>query len=367
MRRTRSRGFRLLGRDAWDGGEVKELTPSRATQMLRIFTETTKGLVPAPETATGAYLKDDGTWDTPAGGGGGDTVTVNGAGVTDADLDDATPAAPAGDLNVKWQTSGSGPANISAYVDVSVLEPLVTLGNLAGTIATAKIADAAVTLAKLADLATQRLIGRNTAGTGVPESVTITQVLDWIGSTHGNLFYRASGGWVALAPASWAGHVLSSGGSGADLSWVPGWTYVVLGSDESNTTTTPVTTALAFTPAASATYRVEVHGFAETSTAGIGVQLGWSVPTGLTRWCGTTRIPGPLANQEYVRGHNATDNAVNAAAGHVGNDLLFVGEMMITTGGSPSGNVAVTLKHETGAVGTVYLRAGSVLRYMRVA
>lgn len=35
------------------------------------FSETVDGLVPAPATATGKYLKDDGTWDTPAGGGGG--------------------------------------------------------------------------------------------------------------------------------------------------------------------------------------------------------------------------------------------------------------------------------------------------------
>jgi hypothetical protein len=65
------RGFRLFGRDTFEAGEVQELTPGRVTRMLSLFTETIKGLVPPPGTATGLYLKDDGTWDTPAGGGSG--------------------------------------------------------------------------------------------------------------------------------------------------------------------------------------------------------------------------------------------------------------------------------------------------------
>jgi len=69
-------------------------------------------------------------------GGGGDNVSVNGTAATDVDLDDATPAAPAGDLNVKWQKDTSAPDNVSAYVDVSVLEPLVDHDNLNGGTAT---------------------------------------------------------------------------------------------------------------------------------------------------------------------------------------------------------------------------------------
>ncbi len=43
----------------------------------------------------------------------------------------------------------------------------------------ATIANNAVTFAKMQDIATQTAIGRNTAGTGDPESVTISQMLDW--------------------------------------------------------------------------------------------------------------------------------------------------------------------------------------------
>jgi hypothetical protein len=44
----------------------------------------------------------------------------------------------------------------------------------AGAVGTPEIADAAVTLAKMANLATDTLIGRATAGTGAPEAITLT-------------------------------------------------------------------------------------------------------------------------------------------------------------------------------------------------
>jgi hypothetical protein len=53
------------------------------------------------------------------GGGGGDNISVNGAAAADADFDDSTPAAPAGEVNVKWQKDGSTPNNISASVQAT--------------------------------------------------------------------------------------------------------------------------------------------------------------------------------------------------------------------------------------------------------
>lgn len=60
------------------------------------------------------------------GGAGGDNITVNTVAVVDLDFDDATPAAPAGDLNIKWQENAASPAKLSGYIDVSALEPLVS-------------------------------------------------------------------------------------------------------------------------------------------------------------------------------------------------------------------------------------------------
>lgn len=56
-----------------------------------------------------------------AGGGGGDSITLNDAAftATDADFDDDLPAAPANSVNVKWQGSGSGPSNISANIPLN--------------------------------------------------------------------------------------------------------------------------------------------------------------------------------------------------------------------------------------------------------
>lgn len=80
------------------------------------------------------------------------------------------------------------------------------------------IADDAVTFAKMQEIATQRVIGRNTAGTGNPEEVTASQVLDWVGSTRGAVLYRGAGGWAILAPGT-SGYALVSNGAGADPSY----------------------------------------------------------------------------------------------------------------------------------------------------
>jgi hypothetical protein len=67
-----------------------------------------------PEQITlGSNLSMSGTT-LNATGGGGDSITVNGVAVVDADFDDATPSAPASSLNVRFQKDASSPANISA-------------------------------------------------------------------------------------------------------------------------------------------------------------------------------------------------------------------------------------------------------------
>ena len=86
--------------------------------------------------------------------------------------------------------------------------------------ATWTIDNGAITLAKQANLAAQTLIGRNTAGSGVPEALTLSQLLDWSSSTQGSILYRGASGWVALGPGT-TGQVLQSGGPAANVSWAP--------------------------------------------------------------------------------------------------------------------------------------------------
>ena len=71
--------------------------------------------------------------DLTAGATSGDVITVNGSSVSDADFDNSTPSAPAAAQNVTWQTSGAGPADISAYFTAEQIEDLISARLLGGT------------------------------------------------------------------------------------------------------------------------------------------------------------------------------------------------------------------------------------------
>lgn len=111
----------VLGRSTAGTGSIEALTGTQATALLDVFGTAVKGLAPASGGGTTNFLRADGTWAAPAGGSGGDSITVNGSAVTDANFNATTPAAISGSANVTWQTSGSGPAQISSYLDLANL------------------------------------------------------------------------------------------------------------------------------------------------------------------------------------------------------------------------------------------------------
>ena len=81
------------------------------------------------------------------------------------------------------------------------------------------IAANAVTNAKAAQIATQRLKGRNTAATGNVEDITVSTALDWIGGTaQGSVLYRDAAGWGLLAPGA-SGQFLKTQGAAANPIW----------------------------------------------------------------------------------------------------------------------------------------------------
>lgn len=88
------------------------------------------------------------------------------------------------------------------------------------TVATAEIADDAVTYAKLQNVsATSRVLGRKTAGSGDAEECTLSEVLDFIGSAaQGDILHRGASGWARL-PAGTNGYFLQTQGAGADPQW----------------------------------------------------------------------------------------------------------------------------------------------------
>ena len=96
------------------------------------------------------------------------------------------------------------------------------LGSLAvkNTVGTGDIDNASVTYADIQDIsATSRVLGRQTAGAGSTEELTLTQLLDFVGSAaQGDVLYRGASAWTRLA-AGTSGQLLSTGGVGANPSW----------------------------------------------------------------------------------------------------------------------------------------------------
>jgi hypothetical protein len=113
-----------------------------AVASLNVFTDTLKGITPASGGGTSNFLRADGTWATPPGGGGG----------------------------------GGGPVSDADYGDITV----------SGTGTVWTIDNNAVTLAKMADMATASLIYRKTAGTGDPEVQTLATLKTDLGLTGTN-------------------------------------------------------------------------------------------------------------------------------------------------------------------------------------
>ena len=124
----------------------------------------------------------------------------------------SAPATGTNNIFVRWTNSiAIGVPNDGSVLTSSIQDLAVT---------TAKIANAAITYAKMQNVsATQRLLGRNSAGAGSPEEITLSQLLDWIGSaTQGDILYRDASGWARLA-AGTSGSVLTTNGPAANPSW----------------------------------------------------------------------------------------------------------------------------------------------------
>lgn len=111
---------------------------------------------------------------------------------------------------------GTTPVGFSAG---SLCELRITNQGLLDKFAEDNIVAGSVTLDKLLDISTSRVLGRKTAGSGDVEQLTASEVLDMLGSTRGMILFRGASGWSVLSPGS-AGNLLQSGGAGADPSWL---------------------------------------------------------------------------------------------------------------------------------------------------
>ena len=91
---------------------------------------------------------------------------------------------------------------------------------VSGSGASWDIDTSAVTYAKMQNVSTNQLVlGRNTSGSGHVEELTASQVLDWVGSTQGQILFRDVSGWTVLSPGT-NGQILKTQGAGANPTWV---------------------------------------------------------------------------------------------------------------------------------------------------
>lgn len=180
----------LKGRATAGTGNLEDLTATQVTALLDAFTSSTKGLAPASGGGTTNFLRADGSWAAPAGGGSG-TLTgltdVNIVGATDGDVvtwDSGTS---------KWINQqppgggGGGGAPIgatylvqSANVDLTAEKTVTDTTTVAWDFATAgqakaSVPNGAITYAKIQNVsAADILLGRSTAGPGSIEEVVCT-------------------------------------------------------------------------------------------------------------------------------------------------------------------------------------------------
>jgi hypothetical protein len=142
------------------GTTVVAATAAQATASLNVFTTTLKGLAPLSGGGSTNFLRADGTWAAPAGGGGVNAGTIN----------QLAYYAAAG-------STVSGETLLQA-VNMPALTGDVT--NTAGTLATT-IAANAVTNAKMATMPTLTFKGNATGGTAVPTDMTVATAWTTLG------------------------------------------------------------------------------------------------------------------------------------------------------------------------------------------
>lgn len=156
------------------------------------------------------------TGDVTGSGTGSFAATIASNAVTFAKIQNS---AAAGLSVVGRSTNSAGVfAEISAGTDGHVLRRSGTALGF-GEIATAGIANSAVTYAKIQNVsATDRLLGRSTAGAGVIEEITCTasgRSLIGLNATQGGILYGASASTAAYTSAGSIGQALISAGTGA--------------------------------------------------------------------------------------------------------------------------------------------------------
>jgi hypothetical protein len=169
-------GHTFKGNNTGSTANAIDLTATQATAELNTFTTSLKGLVPSPGSTNGFFLKDDGTWAAPAGGGFSNPMTTLG----DIIVENSTPAAArlAGNTTATKKflvQTGNGSISAVPAWDIIIAGDVPTLNQnttgSAGSISGTNV----ITNANIVQAAANSFKGNNTGSAATQIDLTVAQ------------------------------------------------------------------------------------------------------------------------------------------------------------------------------------------------
>lgn len=257
-----------------------------------------------------------------------------------------TLTAPAAGITVSNGSGAGGNPTLVLANDLAAIEGLGSTGIARRTAVDTWTVGTLITYAEVQNVsATDRLLGRSTAGAGSIEEIVCT-----------------AAGRALIDDADATAQRVTLGFSDPLVNGQ----IVALAADQNEATGVMVdATGLAFTPVANAVYFVEFYGIFSTTLTTNGLQWQFVEPTGCNYSGGIFGSVNSASANVFRVGQ--TSNPVLGVAAQATTSQPVYGWALFETGGSPSGNFKVQIRSELAAGESITLQAGSFIRYRRIS